>query len=105
MAVLSREQARRVYDRIGARQDTQAFYEDRATAILVVHGHFRDARQVFEFGLRHGSVLAARQVDELVRERVAQVVGDVGRGEAQEVTRGHLVLHAVDLGMPRSAST
>ena len=32
--VLSREQARRVYDRIGARQDTQAFYEDRATDVL-----------------------------------------------------------------------
>ena len=54
MPVLSRDQARRVYDRIGARQDTQAFYEDRATAILVEHGHFGDAQHVFELGCGTG---------------------------------------------------
>jgi ubiquinone/menaquinone biosynthesis C-methylase UbiE len=54
MAVLSREQARRVYDRIGARQDTQGFYEDRATAILVAHGEFGTAQRVFEFGCGTG---------------------------------------------------
>lgn len=52
--MLSREQARRVYDRIGARQDTQAFYEDRATAILVEHGDFGAARRVFELGCGTG---------------------------------------------------
>jgi ubiquinone/menaquinone biosynthesis C-methylase UbiE len=52
--VLSREQARRVYDRIGARQDTQAFYEDRATGILVQHGAFGSARRVLEFGCGTG---------------------------------------------------
>jgi ubiquinone/menaquinone biosynthesis C-methylase UbiE len=52
--MLSREQARRVYDRIGARQDTQAFYEDRATEILVQHGQFDTARRVIEFGCGTG---------------------------------------------------
>jgi SAM-dependent methyltransferase len=52
--VLSREQARRVYDRIGARQDTQAFYEDRATEILIQYGEFGAARRVLEFGCGTG---------------------------------------------------
>lgn len=54
MPVLSHEQARRVYDRIGARQDTQAFYEDRATEILVQHGRFETAHRVLEFGCGTG---------------------------------------------------
>lgn len=54
MPVLSRDQARRVYDRIGARQDTQAFYEDRATAILVEHASLGTAQRVFEFGCGTG---------------------------------------------------
>ena len=54
MPTLSREQARRVYDRIGARQDTQAFYEDRATDILVQQGQFAKANRVLEFGCGTG---------------------------------------------------
>jgi ubiquinone/menaquinone biosynthesis C-methylase UbiE len=54
MPVLSRDEARRVYDRIGALQDTQAFYEDRATAILLEHGRFGIAQRVFEFGCGTG---------------------------------------------------
>ena len=54
MPTLSREQARRVYDRIGARQDTQAFYEDRATEIVVQHGQFDTAHRVLEFGCGTG---------------------------------------------------
>jgi len=54
MAVLSREQARSVYDRIGARQDSQAFYEDPATEILVQHGRFGLARRVLELGCGTG---------------------------------------------------
>jgi ubiquinone/menaquinone biosynthesis C-methylase UbiE len=54
MPALSREQARRVYDRIGARQDTQAFYEDRATEILVQHAQFGAAHRVLEFGCGTG---------------------------------------------------
>jgi ubiquinone/menaquinone biosynthesis C-methylase UbiE len=52
--VLTREQARRVYDRIGARQDTQAFYEDRATRLLIENAEFGAARRVLEFGCGTG---------------------------------------------------
>lgn len=70
--MLSREQARRVYDRIGARQDTQAFYEDRATEILVEHGDFGTARQVFELGCGTGRFarrLLSRHLPESARYR------------------------------------
>jgi ubiquinone/menaquinone biosynthesis C-methylase UbiE len=51
---LTREEARRVYDRIGAGQDTQAFYEDRATGLLIQHGAFGSARSILEFGCGTG---------------------------------------------------
>ena len=52
--MLSHQQARRVYDRIGALQDSQAFYEDPATRLLLRHGHFPSAAAVFEFGCGTG---------------------------------------------------
>lgn len=52
--MLTRAEARRVYDWIGARQDTQAFYEDRATRIVIEHGRFDAARRVLEFGCGTG---------------------------------------------------
>jgi ubiquinone/menaquinone biosynthesis C-methylase UbiE len=54
VTILTHEQARRVYDRIGARQDTQAFYEDRATEILIAHAELGSARSVLEFGCGTG---------------------------------------------------
>ena len=54
MRTLSHQEARRVYDRIGARQDTQAFYEDVATRELLRHGDFASAVAVFEFGCGTG---------------------------------------------------
>jgi ubiquinone/menaquinone biosynthesis C-methylase UbiE len=54
VSVLTHEEARRVYDRIGARQDTQAFYEDRATGLLIEHGEFEAAQRVLEFGCGTG---------------------------------------------------
>ena len=53
-ATLSHEEARRVYTRIGALQDTQAYYEDRATNVLVSHFDLSRARSVFEFGCGTG---------------------------------------------------
>lgn len=52
--MLSHAEARRVYNRIGSRQDSQAFYEDRATALLLQRGAFESARAVFEFGCGTG---------------------------------------------------
>jgi ubiquinone/menaquinone biosynthesis C-methylase UbiE len=72
MATLSRDEARRVYDRIGSLQDTQAFYEDRATRILLEHGAFGSARRVFEFGCgtgRFAKVLLSQHLPESARYR------------------------------------
>jgi len=52
--VLSHEDARRAYDRIGALQDSQGFYEDRATRLLLRRGDFAAAGAVFEFGCGTG---------------------------------------------------
>ena len=54
MATLSHQEARRTYDRIGSLQDSQCFYEDRATALVVLHGNFTAAESVFEFGCGTG---------------------------------------------------
>lgn len=65
MKMLSYEEARRVYDRIGAGQDTQAFYEDAATDDLIRHGEFESAGAVFEFGCGTG-----RFAEKLLREHL-----------------------------------
>jgi len=56
---LTTSEARAFYDRFGAKQDTQAFYEDRALDPLVAHSDFEDAHSMFEFGCGTGR-LAAR---------------------------------------------
>ncbi len=52
--MLSHQDARRTYDRIGSLQDSQAFYEDRATAVLLRHAELSSAESVFEFGCGTG---------------------------------------------------
>lgn len=52
--VLSHDEARAFYDRFGARQDKQAFYEDAALDRLIAHGRFEEAHAVFEFGCGTG---------------------------------------------------
>jgi ubiquinone/menaquinone biosynthesis C-methylase UbiE len=54
MKTLSAAEARRTYDRIGKMQDSQAFYEDRATADLITHLELSSATSVFEFGCGTG---------------------------------------------------
>ena len=51
---LSRSEARAVYDRIGRRQDAQAFYEDPALDVLAAHGAFEDAQSILEVGCGTG---------------------------------------------------
>ena len=53
-STLSHAEARRAYDRIGRLQDTQAFYEDVVTSLLLQRGDFSSARSVFEFGCGTG---------------------------------------------------
>ena len=59
MPVLTSEQARRVYDRIGRAQDWQRFYEDAATSELVAHAGFDTAQSVVELGCGTGRFAAA----------------------------------------------
>lgn len=66
-ATLSYKDARRVYDRIGSFQDSQAFYEDRTTGELIEHGRFDEASTVFEFGCGTG-----RFAEGLLAERLPE---------------------------------
>ncbi len=43
-------EARAFYNRFGAGLDWQAFYEDRATSVILAHGDFLKVRTVVEFG-------------------------------------------------------
>ncbi len=63
MGTLSHQQARQTYDRIGSLQDSQGFYEDHATELVLRHGNFPLAESVFEFGFGTGR-FALRLFDE-----------------------------------------
>ena len=52
--VLNREDARRFYDRFGARQDDQGWYEDPPLRTLLAHAELPQAEAVFEFGCGTG---------------------------------------------------
>lgn len=52
--LLSRPEARAVYDHIGQAQDAQAFYEDPALDVLVGHGGFAAAQSILEIGCGTG---------------------------------------------------
>ncbi len=56
--MLSHKEASRIYDRIGSIQNLQAFYEDRATDLLLAQGDFDSAKSVFEFGCGTGRFAA-----------------------------------------------
>ncbi|MFV2091286.1 MAG: methyltransferase, partial [Pseudomonadales bacterium] len=62
---LTRGQARRFYDRLGAFQDRQAFYEDKALDVLVEHGRFSEANRVLEIGCGTGRLAARLLSDHL----------------------------------------
>src|SRR5260370_30890296 len=53
--VLTHEQAQAFYNRMGIKQDWQAFYEAKATHDLVTHASFETAQAVFEFGCGTGA--------------------------------------------------
>jgi SAM-dependent methyltransferase len=63
--VLTADQAKAFYDRFGARQDGQAFYEDPAADRLVAHADFAEAGAVFEFGCGTGRFAARLLADHL----------------------------------------
>ncbi len=53
--VLTHQQAQAFYNRMGAKQDWQAFYEAKATHDLITHASFETAQAVFEFGCGTGA--------------------------------------------------
>jgi ubiquinone/menaquinone biosynthesis C-methylase UbiE len=53
--MLTHEQATCFYNRLGAKQDWQAFFETPATRDLVAHAAFESAQAVFEFGCGTGA--------------------------------------------------
>src|SRR5207237_4573165 len=62
---LTHAEARRFYDRFGARQDAQAFYEDAAVNDLVAHIDWPHVTQLLEFGCGTG-----RTAERLLKERL-----------------------------------
>jgi len=65
--MLSREQARDFYDRFGAKQDSQKFYEDPAVRVLLAHADLQAAKAVFEFGCGTG-----RLAEELLSQHLSE---------------------------------
>jgi ubiquinone/menaquinone biosynthesis C-methylase UbiE len=63
--MLSREEARAFYDRFGAKQDLQRFYEDRAVEELLARSRFEKAKAVVELGCGTG-----RLAERLLREHL-----------------------------------
>jgi ubiquinone/menaquinone biosynthesis C-methylase UbiE len=51
---LTHEEAKAFYDRLGAKQDAQGFYEGPALDDLLKHSEFNQAHWVFEFGCGTG---------------------------------------------------
>ncbi len=64
---LPHHQIRAIYDRVGARQDWQTFYEGPAVADLVAHLELAEARAVLELGCGTGALAAT-----LLAERLGQ---------------------------------
>ena len=54
MRTLSHGEAKAFYNWVGARQDSQRFYEDVAIDDLIAHADFASAHSVFEFGCGTG---------------------------------------------------
>src|SRR6516225_5125346 len=55
-SVLTHQQVQAFYDRMGKKQDWQAFYEAKATHDLIAHASFETAQAVFEFGCATGAL-------------------------------------------------
>jgi ubiquinone/menaquinone biosynthesis C-methylase UbiE len=62
---LTHHEAQRFYDRFGARQDTQAFYEDAAVNDLLAHIDWPSIAQLMEFGCGTG-----RTAERVLKERL-----------------------------------
>jgi ubiquinone/menaquinone biosynthesis C-methylase UbiE len=117
--MLSHRESRAVYDRIGARQDWQAFYEGPATADLVAHLALDQAHAVLEFGCGTGALAAALLRDRLsdgcrylaldsspvMARLAAEKLAPWGTRAEVRLTDGLLVIEAADGSFDRLLST
>ena len=62
---ISKDEARWFYDKFGAKQDRQGFYEDEALDRLIELGRFSEAQCVFELGCGTGRLAARLLSDHL----------------------------------------
>jgi SAM-dependent methyltransferase len=83
MSVLSRAEAKAVYDAFGAKQDAQAWYEDPAVERMLAHAGMGEARSVFEWGCGTGR-LAKRLMEENALEYVGVELSDTMVALARE---------------------
>jgi ubiquinone/menaquinone biosynthesis C-methylase UbiE len=116
---LSHEEARRFYDRFGARQDSQAFYERPALERMLANLALGEARAVVEFGCGTGRLAAellgehlgpecrylgldvSRTMVELARARIAPF----GARAEIRLTDGAPRIEAPDGGFDRCVSS
>jgi ubiquinone/menaquinone biosynthesis C-methylase UbiE len=74
--MLSHDEAKTFYDRMGSKQDWQGFYEEPAKRDLVAHAAFEQAQAVFEFGCgtgRFAEQLLASHLPDTARYRGVDV--------------------------------
>ncbi len=76
LRALTPAQAKRYYDRLGKRLDSQKFYEDLALDDLADHADFESANSVFEFGCGTGRY-AARLLAERLPDTATYLGCDV----------------------------
>ena len=116
---LSHARAREFYDRFGAKQDLQRFYEDRAIDALLAHANMPAATSVFELGCGTGR-LAERLLRNYLSAQASYVGVDVsstmielagrrvqpwaGRAEVRQ-TSGSLRLDLPEASIDRFVST
>ncbi len=85
---LTPTEVKRFYDRFGAKQDSQGFYEDPACDDLIVNGAFDLAERVFEFGCGTGR-LGARLLSRHLPPTATYLCCDVSE-TMTELTRQRL---------------
>jgi ubiquinone/menaquinone biosynthesis C-methylase UbiE len=76
--VLSHDEARTFYDRFGAKQDLQRFYEDPAIKVLLAHADFANANAIVELGSGTGR-LAAHLLRDVLPPRARYVGFDISQ--------------------------
>lgn len=74
--ILSAEHAKQIYDELGVKQDSQAYYEDPAFDRLIANGAFGTAKSVLEFGCGTGR-LAERLLIDYMRQEAAYMAVDI----------------------------